>query len=242
MKPEDKIKRLINQSTVKTDSEVDNKILGDASEYLEKLSQKKSTDTAPNIFRVIFNSPTARLAAAAIVLVTAGFAAGRLSTPRMPDAEQFHAALQASLEPVISQSVIEQVDHDRQLALAKTCDRLKNEINQQLQQDLSKFGVQILTASGATTNQLLKELLISIGTVQLQDRYRIATALEHIESNRLQDKTRLSQGLVGLAVLTRSELLQTKHDIAKMLSMKEPDKSIQDVPKLPIPENERSKK
>ncbi|MHC4691424.1 MAG: hypothetical protein ACYS67_01695 [Planctomycetota bacterium] len=242
MKPEDKIKRLIDQSTVKTDSEVDKKILGDASEYLEKLSQKKSTETAPNIFRVIFNSPTARLAAAAIVLVTAGFAAGRLSTPKPPDAEQLHAALQASLQPLISQSVLEQVDHDRQLALTKTCDRLKNEINQQLQQDLSKFGVQILTASGATTNRLLRELLRSIGTVQLQDRYRMAAALEQIESNRLQDKTQLSQGLVGLAALTRKELLQTKYDMARILSIKEPDEIIQDIPKLPIPKDERSKK
>lgn len=242
MKPEDKIKRLIDQSSVKTDSEVDKKILGDASEYMEKLSRKKSTDAAPNIFRVIFNSPTARLAAAAIVLVTAGFAAGRLSTPKPPDAEQLHAALLASLQPAICQNVIEQVNRDRQLALQNTCDRLKNEINQQLQQDLSEFGVQILTASGTTTNRLLTELLYSIGNMQLQDRYRIAAALEHIESNRLHDKTRLSQGLVGLAALTRSELIQTKRDIAQMLSMKEPDKAIQDVPKLSIPQDERRKK
>jgi hypothetical protein len=182
------------------------------------------------------------LAAAAIVLVTAGFAAGRLSTPKPPDAEQLHAALQASLKPAIYRSLIEQVNRDRQLALENTCDRLKNEISQQLQQDLSEFGVRILTASGATTNQLLRELLYSIGTVHLQDRYRMAAALEHIESNRLQDKTQLSQGLVGLAALTRSELMQTKHDIVQMLSMKEPDKSIQDIPKLPIPQDERSKK
>ncbi|MHC4285644.1 MAG: hypothetical protein ACYSWZ_22130, partial [Planctomycetota bacterium] len=100
----------------------------------------------------------------------------------------------------------------------------------------------ILTASGATTNQLLKELLISIGTVQLQDRYRMAAALEQIESNRLNDKNQLSKGLVGLAALTRGELLRTKYDMVRMLSMKEPDKSIQDVPKLPIPQDERKKK
>ncbi len=70
----------------------------------------------------------------------------------------------------------------------------------------------------------------------------MVAALEHIESNRLNDKNQLNRNLAGLAVLTRSELLQTKHDIAKMLSMKEPDKSIQDVPKLPIPQDERKKK
>ena len=85
MKPEDKIKSLINQSSVKTDSEVDKRILGDASVYLKKPKLKKSDDTASKIFRVIFNSPTSRLAAAAIVLIMAGFAAGRLSTPQTPD-------------------------------------------------------------------------------------------------------------------------------------------------------------
>ncbi len=242
MKPEDKIKSLINQSSVKTDSEVDNRILGDALVYLKKPKLKKSAGTGPNIFRVIFNGPTARLAVAAIVLVTAGFAAGRLSTPKPPDAEQLHAALKASLQPAICQNVIEQVNRDRQLAMAKTYNQLRNEINQQLQQDLSEFGVRILTASGATTNRLLRELLYSIGTMQQRDRYLMAAALEHIESNRLQDKTQLSQGLVGLAALTRKELLQTKYDMARILDIKEPDEAIQNVPKLPIPQDERSKK
>jgi hypothetical protein len=242
MKPEDKIKELIDHSSVKTDSEVDKKILGDASVYLKKLSQKESAGTGLKFFRLIFNSPATRLAAAAIVLVTAGFAAGRLSTPKTPDVQQLHATLEASLQPAICQSVIEQVNRDRQLALEKTYNQLRNEINEQIQQDLSEFGVQILTASGATTNRLLRELLYSIGTVQLQDRYRMAAALEHIESNRLQDKTQLSQGLVGLAALTRSELLKTKYDMARILNITEPNEVIQNVPKLPIPQNERSEK
>ncbi len=71
MKPEDKIKRLIYQSSVKTDSEVDKRILSDASEYLKKPKLKKSDDTASKIFRVIFNSPTSRLAATAAVIIIA---------------------------------------------------------------------------------------------------------------------------------------------------------------------------
>lgn len=242
MKPEDKIKSLIDQSSVKTDSEVDKRILGDASVYLKKPKLKKFNDSGLKIFKVIFNSPTSRLAAAAIVLITAGFAAGRLSTPQPPDVEQLHAALQASLQPVICQSVLEQVDRDRRLALTKTYNQLRNEINQQLQQDFSEFGVRILTASGATTNRLLRELLYSIGTMQQRDRYLMAAALEQIESNRLQDKTRLSQGLVGLAAITRNELLQTKYDMARILGIKEPDEAIQNLPEPSTPQDERSKK
>ncbi len=70
----------------------------------------------------------------------------------------------------------------------------------------------------------------------------MAAALEQIESNRLQDKTRLSQGLVGLAALTQSELLQTKYDMARILGIKEPDEAIQNVPEPSTPQDERSKK
>ena len=38
MKPADKIKELINKSNVQTNSLTNNKILGDALEYLEKLT------------------------------------------------------------------------------------------------------------------------------------------------------------------------------------------------------------
>jgi len=69
MKPEDKIKKLINKSDVTTDSEADKRILGDALEHLEKLKQKKLATTRPNILRTIMKTRITKLAAAAAIAI-----------------------------------------------------------------------------------------------------------------------------------------------------------------------------
>ena len=73
MKPADKIKELISKSDVTTTSETDKRILGGALEHLEKLKQKKSAATQPNIWRTIMkNRITKPAAAAAIAIVVLG--------------------------------------------------------------------------------------------------------------------------------------------------------------------------
>ena len=249
MKPADRIKRLIKKSSVTTSGEADQKILGDALKHLEKSRQPKSSGGQPNAWRVIFNRPTVRLAAAAVVLIAAGFAAGRLSSPRPLDMEQLHVSLASSLQPAIRQSVLEQVSHDRQLAIAgsnarlkEELDRFKEEFNVQYTRDLNEFAAKTLAVSGAVTNQLLRDLIYRVGTTQLHDRHRIAAALKQIESNRLQDKTELSKGLVGLAELTRIELNRTKQDMAYMLNVEPPESLDPNVTSFPEPQDERNKK
>ena len=179
MEPADKVKRLINKSDVRTDSEVDRRILGDALEHLDKLKQKKLAETRPNAWRVITKRPITKLAAAAVVLIAVGYAVGRLSAPQPPDVEQLRSA--------IYQSVLEQVNRDRQSALANIRVELKNELNQELRRDLNEFGVRILAASGTVTNQLLIKLIQSIDAAQTKDRRWVMAALDQIEFNRLQD-------------------------------------------------------
>ncbi len=69
MKPADRIKKLINKSDVTTDSEADKRILSDALEHLEKLEQKKSAATQPNIWRTIMKSRVTKLATAAVIAI-----------------------------------------------------------------------------------------------------------------------------------------------------------------------------
>jgi len=68
MKPADKIKELISKSDVQTTSETDKRILGGALEHLEKLKQKKSAETQPNIWRIIMKNRIPKLAAAAVII------------------------------------------------------------------------------------------------------------------------------------------------------------------------------
>ena len=69
MKPADKIKELISKSDVRSSSEIDKGILGDALEHLEKLKQKKLAATQPNIWRIIMKTGITKLAAAAAIAI-----------------------------------------------------------------------------------------------------------------------------------------------------------------------------
>ncbi len=71
MKPAEKIKELINKSDAKTAAEVDNRILGDASEHLEKLRQKHLAAGGAGVWRIIVKSPIAKLAVAAAIIIAA---------------------------------------------------------------------------------------------------------------------------------------------------------------------------
>jgi len=155
-----------------------------------------------------------RLAAAAVLLIAAGYLTGRLSAPRPPDANQLYSAI----EPAIRQQLLSEMKQYWRLSLANTYVQLKDELDRQRRQDLNQFATQTLAASAAVTNQLLEDLIESINTAQMQDRRWVTAALQQIESNRLHDKTQLSSGLVTLAVYTDDQLLKTKYDIAQFLS------------------------
>ena len=144
-----------------------------------------------------------RLAAAAAVLVVAGYVVGRLSTPKPMELDQIREALTpavaAAIEPALRARVVDEMRDDYQIALAGLYVRVKEELTDQYRDDLNRLAVQMLTASNAVTNELLTQLVQSIDTTQTQDRRQITRALYEIEMNRVQDKTQLASGLQTLA-------------------------------------------
>jgi len=179
-----------------------------------------------------------KVAAAAVLLIIAGYAAGRLSAPRGPDAEQ----LQASLEPAIRTRLLDDMKQYLQLGLTNSYVRLKDDLTQQYRRDLGQFAAQTVLASGAVTNQLLKELIGSINEAQTEDRQWVAAAFEQIELNRLRDNAQLSNAFATFAVRTEDELLRTKQDMAQLFYYTQPDSLLPN--KFVDPNNliERSKK
>ena len=196
---------------------------------IEKLTRASEQTDAVNLDKRIrfiglrtINSLT-KIAAAAVLLIIVGYAAGRLSAPKPPDIEQ----IQATLEPAIREQLLGEVKQYLQLGLASCYVRLKDDLSQQYRSDLNQYAAQTLAASGAVTNQLLEELIESINAAQAQDRQWVAAALEHIESNRIRDNAQFSNALVSFADQTEEELLRTKQDLAQMLSFyTQPDSSI----------------
>lgn len=179
-----------------------------------------------------------KIAAAAVLLIAAGYATGRLSGPQPPDMEQIRAAL----EPTIRQELLAETKQYLQLGLANGYVRIKDELSQQYRQDLSRVALQTVAASNAVTNELLTELIESISEAQSQDRQWVAAAFDQIESNRLQDRNQFSNALVTLALQTEDELIRTKQDVAHVLSYTQPGLSIPDEVINSDNSNERTEK
>ena len=69
MNPEDKIKKLIEESKIKTDAQTEKKILGSAFEYLDKFQKQKTPSPGHNTWRFIMKNRMIKLTAAAIVTI-----------------------------------------------------------------------------------------------------------------------------------------------------------------------------
>jgi hypothetical protein len=182
-----------------------------------------------------------KFAAAAAVFILAGYVGGRLAAP---DVDQLHDALvpsvAASLEPALRQKLGEEMKDQYQVALAAGYLRLREEVTRQYREDLSRFAMQTLAASNATTNALLAGLVQTIDTTQAQDLQRIALVLSQIEAKRVQDKTQLAAGLQTLAYRTEDELSRTKKVLARFM-IDEPLPQMNPPERLPTDtQNERS--
>jgi hypothetical protein len=193
-----------------------------ANSTIAKLTELSvQTDTVPGgrIIRLMdrINAPKgfSKVAAAAVLLIMAGYAAGRLFSPKPPDIEQIWTAL----EPVIRSKLVEEVKQYWQLSLTASYAQLRDDLTQQYRRDLNQVAAYTLAASGAATNQLLEELIESINQAQTQDRQWVAAALGEIELNRLQDNAKLSNAFASFAVQTEDEL----QNMAQMLSYAQPD-------------------
>lgn len=159
-----------------------------------------------------------KYAVAAVIMLSAGYIAGRLSAPKAPDIQQ----LQAALTPAIRQDLLGEMAQYLQANLTSGFTQLKDEIQQQYRRDMTDFAIQTLAATNAVTNQRLENLIKAVNTSQIEDRRSVAAAIEQIELNRRLDKTQLATGLESLALHTENQIQQTKYDIFRLLSYTEP--------------------
>jgi hypothetical protein len=209
---------------------------------LTEASEQSDTILIENRIRIIERLKAARgltkVAAAAVLLISAGYATARLSAPRPPDMEQ----LQAALEPAIRQNLVTEMKDYLQLGLTNSYIQLRDELSQQHRQDMSRFAIQTLAASNAVTNELLTELIESINAAQIQDRQWVAAAIDQMEWNRLYDKNQLVSSLETLAYQTEDELQRTKQDMVRFLANTQLDSPVPNKLTDVNNSNERSKK
>jgi hypothetical protein len=140
-----------------------------------------------------------RIAVAAVLVLGAGVAIGRMTAPRPVDVEQLRADLEASivasLKPAIQESVLAGLDQRLEAALANNDTKLRVEVAEQIGRDLRSFASQVTSNSEQLMDRRFAELIEVIEAARLTDRRQVARALEQI-------KAQTGAGLRSVAALT----------------------------------------
>lgn len=160
---------------------------------------------------------TTKMAAAAAILLLAGYAIGRITAPAGPDVAQLQKDLATAIEPLVRQRVMEDVRQQWQVALVGSYAQLKDDLTRQYHADLNRFAIATLAASNEATNQLITQLTESINAAQTQKMQWVAGVLEQIERKRLTDRTQLAAGIETLAYRTADGLQQTRREMVHLL-------------------------
>ena len=214
MRKDKKIKRFLRSAP---EVEIPGKLFERLQAGISLTGAEKASSASPNTRLAFLKGPVAKLAAAAAVLIVVGYAAGRLTAPRLPDIEQLRVELEASLKSSLRRELLNEMEHRWQWALAGTCTQLRDELDHRFKRQLDAYAVHTLAASNAVTNQLLTELIEAIDAAQRQQGHWVSAALEQIDLNRLQDSTSLRNDLVTFAAFTGDELQQTKRAVVNLL-------------------------
>ncbi|MHC4203526.1 MAG: hypothetical protein ACYSTT_02665 [Planctomycetota bacterium] len=137
-----------------------------------------------------------KLAAAAVLMIGAGFIGGRLSAPEPLDLRELTVAiessLKSSLEPAIRRQLLDDIEDRLQLASTADRDMLKQELAQLVRRDLELFAEQTLTTVGNLTDQRLMEFARMLEAARIKERRHVAAAFDYMGS-------RFGNGLVTLA-------------------------------------------
>ena len=140
-----------------------------------------------------------KLAAAAVLMIGAGFIGGRFSAPEPITVHELQTALESSLksslEPAIRQEMLAEIDNRLQLALATDNDTLKQELVQQVRRDMELFAEQTLTEVSILTDQRLMQFARILEAARIKERQHVAAAFDYMGS-------RFGDGLVTLATRT----------------------------------------
>lgn len=150
---------------------------------------------------------------AAAILVGLGFLWGRLIPgPQISDEQwqQLQSSLLESLEPTLKARMEEQLSDDWQKALVFTYAKLMHEVDEQVNQKLNQYAIQVLTVSHANTEQALQNLMGLIRQNETRQQASISNALGQLEYDRLVSDSQFRSSLANVAKVTQTHLRHTE--------------------------------
>jgi len=148
--------------------------------------------------RVTPPRPMVKWAAAAAIVLAAGFGVGKVTSAN-PDVQQVRAAI----EPEIRQ-------------------QLRQEFAQLLRDQLDKTASATLIASGEQTKQLVEDFAKALETKRAGENRAIYAALNNLDSQRLADYVSLKKELDTVAVLTDASLRRTQQQLVQLADSAQP--------------------
>jgi len=173
--------------------------------------------------------PVVTWAAAALVILAAGFGFGRTVSPSKMDPLKIRAAIESSLKTSLENELRQKFAKDFQEQwqgnIADLRARIAADYKNQLQEDLEKVTGATLTAANAETARLLAEFATSAAVKRTEEAQAIGTALKELESKRLNDYANLRKELETVAVLTELGLRNAQQDIVQLASFAQPNSS-----------------
>ncbi len=188
MKPEKEIENFIKTVQLDTHPEADRQVLSDVLAARNR-TQVANTESAGDIHGVAWLGKTIRVAALLLVFAGIGFVLGRRQAPSSLQMEQIRVDLENSL---------------KQSLIADMHVLLRTEIGPLLAASANRT----LAISETQTNQRLRELIVITEAARFKDRQQIATALENLRTDRIQDKSLFGRNLAALAVKTHDLIEQ----------------------------------
>jgi hypothetical protein len=120
---------------------------------------------------------------------------------RPVDIEQVRAALESSLEQKMRSSLIEQISSDRESELERFYVKVTAELARQFRREINDLSLRTLAASEASMERRLEQLIRLIEAARVADHRTVARALYQIETNRLEDRSRLGEELENLGAI-----------------------------------------
>ncbi len=165
-------------------------------------NEKAQEGAMTRIWRLIAKGATARLAAAAVLMVGLGYLAGRLSAAGAPDVEEIRSVVESSVAARLDEALESKIEEITGAERASTLDarfaELREELGEQLRRDVKEAAVQTLAAAGSLTDRRLTELAEQWESARIADRRRLGEVLQQMELNRRYDKDQLRNGLRSL--------------------------------------------
>ncbi len=196
--------------------ELVNETLAQLAQAERAAGSQRAVDGGVRPTRLVVWSAT-RLAAAAMVLIAAGYAFGRITTPQ-PDIDELRAALlpslAASLEPAIRERVVAETRQDFRQALATAYIRMSEKLTEQYRADLNRYAANTLAASNNVTNQVFRRLVEAFEATQQQERQLFASALEELDTKRATENAALTTAVAQFASHTQTELQRTNEIVS----------------------------